>query len=117
MLKYIVDNLAWKLVSLLAALVIWLAVASEPELETVLNVPVQFRNAPRNLEISSGIASTVELELSGISGRLRSFGAAPDPVVLDFSKVNAPGERTFNIDSGTIRLPRGVRLVRAVPAQ
>ena len=107
----------WKLVCLFAAFLIWLAVASEPEMATVLRVPVQYKNAPRDLEISSDIAGTVRLELVGVSGQLKSFSAVPAPVILDFSTVRAPGERTFNIDSSTIRLPKGVQLIRAVPAQ
>jgi hypothetical protein len=84
---------------------------------TVLRVPVQFKNAPRNLEISSRIDDTVRLELMGLSGRLRAFAAAPAAVILNFSNVRAAGERTFNVDSNTVKLPRGVQLLRAVPAQ
>jgi YbbR domain-containing protein len=117
MLAFITENLGWKLLSLFAAVLVWVAVASEPELETAVNAPVEYRNSPRDLEISSEIASTVRLELSGVGGRLRSFASGPDPVLLDFSSVKAPGERTFNIDAQTVRLPRGVQFVRAVPAQ
>ena len=84
---------------------------------TVLRVPVQYKYGPRDLEISSEIAGNVQLELLGVSGRLKEFSAVPAPVILDFSTVRAPGERTFNIDSRTIRLPKGVQLIRAVPAQ
>jgi YbbR domain-containing protein len=115
--KWILANWPWKLLSLAAAAVLWVAVASEPEMATVLRVPVQFKNTPSTLEISSDIQSTVRLELRGASGRLRQWSAAPTPVVLDFSKVTTPGERTFNIDASEIHLPRGVQLMTSVPAE
>ena len=117
MIRFITEHWGWKLFALFCATLIWLGVASEPEMSTVLTVPVLFKDAPRALEVSHGIVSTVRLELSGISGRLKSFSAAPAPVVLDLSKVDSPGERTFNIDADNVKLPRGVTLVRSVPAQ
>ncbi len=117
MIRRIFKDWPWKLVSLCAAVIIWVLVASEPEMATVLRVPVQYKDAPLNLEISSDIASTVRLELVGVSGTLKQFSSVPSPVVLDFSSVRGPGERTFNIDAKTVKLPKGVQLVRAVPAQ
>ncbi len=107
----------WKLACLFVATLIWLAVASEPEMATVLRVPVQYKYAPRDLEISSDVAGNVQIELQGVSGRLKEFSAVPAPVIIDFSTVRAPGERTFNIDGRTLRLPKGVQFLRAVPAQ
>jgi YbbR domain-containing protein len=117
LLTAVVRHWPWKLLSLALAAVLWLAIASEPEMATVLRVPVQYKNAPRNLEISSHVDDTVRLELMGLSGRLRSFAAAPSPVILNLAGVHAAGERTFNIDTNTVSLPRGVQLLRAVPAQ
>ncbi len=117
MIGWILQDWPWKLLSLCAAVIIWVLVASEPEMATVLRVPVQYKDAPRDLEISSDIASNVRLELVGVSGILKQFSAVPSPVVLDFSTVKGPGERTFNIDASAVKLPKGVQLVRAVPAQ
>ena len=115
--RLLTENFSWKLLSLCAAILIWVAVASEPEVQTVVSVPVEYRNVPRSLEMGSDIASTVKLELSGLGGQLSSFEASPAPVVLDFRQVNSPGERTFGLSEQNVRLPRGVTLVRAVPGQ
>ena len=117
MIRRILKDWPWKIVSLFAAVIIWVLVASEPEMATVLRVPVQYKDAPLDLEISSDIASTVRLELVGVSGTLKQFSTVPSPVILDFSGVHGPGERTFNIDAKTLKLPKGVQLLRAVPAQ
>jgi YbbR domain-containing protein len=110
-------NIGWKLLSLGAAVVLWIFVASEPELATLRSIPVEYKAVPGDLEISSKFVDNVLLEMRGPSGRLRDLRDARPAVVLDFSSVHQPGDRTFTIDPGNVSLPRGIELVRAVPAQ
>jgi YbbR domain-containing protein len=114
----VIQNLGWKLLSLAIAVVVWGVVANEPELSTFTTVGVAYKNLPEDLEISSDPVSTVKLELRGPSGELRGVGGSgvQPEVILDMSKVE-PGERTFPIGDGNVRLVRGVRLVRAIPSQ
>jgi YbbR domain-containing protein len=111
-------NLAWKLLSLAIAVVVWGIVANEPELSTFATVGVEYKNLPDDLEISSDPVSAVKLELRGPSGELRGVGdgGAHPEVILDMSRVQ-PGERTFPIDNGSVKLVRGVHMVRAIPAE
>jgi YbbR domain-containing protein len=110
------QNLGWKLLSLGIAVVLWALVASEPELSTFAVVGVEYKNLPDRLEISSDLVSSLRLELRGPSGALRGLaeGGMRPEVILDMSGVE-PGERTFEIGDGNVRLPRGVRLVGAMP--
>ena len=117
LLKLATHNLGWKLLSLISAVAIWALVASEPELSTFVTVPVEYKNMPDDLEISSDSAASVTLEIQGPAGELDS--AMPGPlahVTLDMSRAS-PGERTFTVDNHSVKLPHGVRLVRAEPAQ
>ena len=111
------QNLGWKLLSLAIAVVIWALVATEPELTTMANVRLEYKNLPEGLEISSEpSASSIELELSGPAGALRGMGEANHPaVVIDMSGA-ASGERTFSIGDRNVKVMRGVRLVRAIPS-
>lgn len=120
-LKWIRDllfqNLAWKLLSLAIAVVIWALVASEPELATFANVRLEYKNLPEGLEISSEPVSSIVLELRGPSGALRGTGEAIHPaVVIDMSGAES-GERTFSIGDRNVKVMRGVRLVRAIPSE
>jgi YbbR-like protein len=122
-LRWITDHFGWKLLALAIAVLIWVLVASEPELSTFVNVRLEYKNLPEDLVISSEPVTTISLELRGPSGELRgvSFGPAIEggmrpAVILDMSGVQ-PGERTFAIGDGNVRLPRGVHLVRAVPSE
>jgi YbbR domain-containing protein len=114
---WLVHNFGWKLLSLLAAFLIWWNIANDPDLATFLSAPVQFRNYPKDLEISSPIISTVDVEARGPAGQLRDLRTAHLSAVIDFSAVKTPGERTFTLTSKEVQLPRGVELVRTVPAQ
>jgi len=109
----VTGNPGWKLLSLAIAVVVWGVVSNEPELSTFATVGVEYRNLPDNLEISSDPVNTVTLELRGPSGQLR--GVSPE-VILDMAKVQT-GDRTFPIGDGSVRLVRGVRLVRAIPSE
>jgi len=116
-LRLVTYNFGWKLLALASAFVIWVLVASEPELSTFTTVRLEYRNLPDNLEISSAPAETVTLELRGPAGELRGTGDNRRPgVMLDMSNV-MPGRRTFTIGDGNVSLPRGVRLVRAIPSE
>src|SRR5207248_1852412 len=114
---WLTHNFGWKLLSLMAAFLIWWYIANDPDLATFLSAPVQFRNYPKDLEISSAIISTVDVEARGPAGQLRDLRTAHLSAVIDFSAVKTPGERTFTLTSKEVQLPRGVELVRTVPAQ
>ena len=51
MIQLFTRNLGWKLLSLLIAIALWIAVAREPEVATSLSVPVEFRNMRDDLDI------------------------------------------------------------------
>lgn len=105
----------WKLLSLAIAVLLWIFVTSEPRLSTFVSVPVEYKNLAPELDINSSLIESVYLELRGPAGELRSEGRQYR-VVLDMSGVG-PGERTFSIGPGDVRLPQGVRMVRSVPSQ
>lgn len=117
MKRWLLKNLGWRLLSLFIAVALWLSVASEPEMATLISVPVQYKEPGDDLEVTSRLVEAVQLETHGLSGRLRDLASSRTAVVLDFSKVTEPGERTFNITRAQTNLPRGVDLLRATPAQ
>jgi YbbR domain-containing protein len=110
-------NIGWKLLSLAAAALIWISVASEPELATFVSAHVEYKNLAPGVEINSDVVETVYLEVRGPSEALR-LPELPRraAVILDMAGIE-PGQHTFTIDGGDVVLPRGVQLVRARPAQ
>jgi YbbR domain-containing protein len=110
-------NFIWKALSLAIAIAAWLAVASEPELATIVAVPVEYRNYPKDLEISSDIVSTINVEARGPASRLASLHDSRIAAVIDLAGVNVPGERTFTLSASALNLPRGADLIRTIPSQ
>ena len=116
MIEAVTRNFWWKVLSVLIAVLLWAAVANEPELSTFLSAAVEYKDLPDNIEISSDPAETVDLELRGPSGELRTFRESHASVILDMSAAR-PGEKTFSISDTNVKLPHGIRLVRSIPSQ
>ena len=110
-------NLGLKLFSLAAAFALWLAYSGARELTTSLPVSVQYRNIPKNLEISSNIVEQVHLILRGPAPLLARLASSQFPVVIDLSSVSRPGVNAFTINRANVGLPAGIVLERAIPAQ
>ena len=117
MKNFFTHNIGWKLLSLAAAVLLWISVATEPELATFVSAHVEYKNLSPAVEINSDVVETVSLEVRGPSEALR-LPELPrrSAVILDMADIE-PGQRTFTINSSDVRLPRGVQLVRAIPAQ
>jgi YbbR domain-containing protein len=109
-------NIGWKLLSLAVAFVLWILVAREPELATSISVPIEFKNLPDDLDISSNVPERMHIEIRGPSGRLSRDYLAELAAVLDLKDARA-GERTYTINGYNLNLPVGVVFYRAVPSQ
>jgi YbbR domain-containing protein len=116
-IELITRNLGWKIFSLLVSLLLWFAYARDPEIGAFVSVPVEYRGMPEGLEISSDLVNAVSIDLRGPSEKVANFSSAKSAIVLDFSGIRKPGERTFQIEERDINLPTGMRLERAIPAQ
>jgi diadenylate cyclase len=116
-MRFLTRNILWKLFALLAAFGVWLNIASEPELATIVSIPVEYNNFPRDLEISSDIVEAIDVEARGPAGQIRRLHDSPVAAVIDFSNVHVPGERTFTLTTRELQLPRGIDLIRTIPAQ
>jgi YbbR domain-containing protein len=115
-MRLLTRNLGWKLLSILLAVGLWLAIAREPEVATSLSVPVEFKNMRDDLDISGNLPDQVFLEVRGPSGRLSRDNLSALAVVLDLADAQ-PGQRTYNIRGRNLNLPSGVAFYRAVPSQ
>ncbi len=117
-MRFLTHNIWWKLLSLAAGFAIWVNIASEPQLSTILSAPVEFRNYPADLEISSNnIVEAIDVEARGPSGLLRDLADSHLAAIVDFTSVKEPGERTFTLTQRELNLPNGMQLIRTIPAQ
>jgi len=116
MKQFFTHNIGWKLLSLLIAVAIWIAVAREPELATSLSVPVEFKNLPEDLDIGANVPERMHLEIRGPSGRLSRDNLTDIALILDLADAH-PGERTYTMHPFNFNLPSGTTFYRTVPSQ
>jgi hypothetical protein len=110
-------HLAWKLGSLLIAVMLWIAMSVEPDAVTNREVPLLFRGLPNELLIGGDPPDRVRIELRGPERRLTSETLADTVAVFELGDIKEPGERTFTISTVNLNLPTGVTFLRAVPSQ
>ncbi len=117
LLRALTQNFFWKLLSVVAAIALWITFAGETEISTSIPITVQYRRVPPDLEISAARLDRLFLKLKGPGARLTGGSLSHLAVVLDFGDIHYPGERTFTIGSENLNLPAGISLVRVVPSQ
>jgi len=110
------QNLGVKLVSVLLAVGLWLAVANAPPAEIEMRVPIEFRNLPPNLEIDSASFTEAQVRLRGPERVLDRMTPADVKAEVDLSNMQ-PGERTFDLTPRHVHVPDEVEVEQIIPGQ
>src|SRR6202165_94531 len=63
--RHVLHNFGIKLLSLALAVGLWLAVTRDPVAEVAVEVPIEFRNIPENLEINTESVPRAEIRVRG----------------------------------------------------
>ncbi len=114
--KYVIKNLPFKLVSLAIAVMLWWAVGRDQPIDIPMTVPLEFQNAPANLEINSDYPFQARVTLRGPERLLQELRLSEVHAILDLQGA-APGERTIELSPKDIHVPRNVKVIQVVPAQ
>jgi YbbR domain-containing protein len=114
--RIFVHNFWLKLVSLLLAIGLWLAVARSPVAEVEVRVPIEFQNLPDKLEIDSANSTEVQIRVRGPERVIHRLQPADVHAEINLATVR-PGERTFDLSSSQIHVPQDLEVVQIIPAQ
>jgi diadenylate cyclase len=114
--RIFVHNIGLKLVSLLLAIGLWMAVARSPVAEVEMRVPIEFHNLPDNLEIDSASFTEAQIRVRGPERVIHQLQAADLHAEIDLASVR-PGERTFDLTSRQVRVPQDLEVVQIIPGQ
>jgi len=115
--QVLTDNIGWKLLSVLLAVLLWVAVEGEPDLVTVETVPVYYRNVDPALALVASPPATVRLELRGPSDVMGRQNLSNVAVVVDLHGMSQPGETVFPITDENVTQPIGVSFLRSDPPE
>lgn len=110
-------NVPLKVLSLVIASGLWAFVNfGERDSEEALKVPLQFRNIPARLMITSPRVDFIDVRVVGPRTLLGRIDHNQLAIPLDFSGARS-GPAIFSVNVDRLNLPRGVRVVRVTPSQ
>jgi YbbR domain-containing protein len=113
--RVFVHNAGLKVVSLLLATGLWLAVARSPIAEVEMTVPIEFESLPDNLEIDSATFTQAQVRIRGPERVIQHLQPTDVMAEIDLSKVQA-GTRTFDL-ADRVHVPQDLEVVQIIPGQ
>ncbi|MGH9500982.1 MAG: CdaR family protein [Terriglobales bacterium] len=114
--RAVLHNLGLKLIALALAVGLWMAVARDPVAEVAVEIPVEIRNLPQDIEISSEIAPKAQIRLRGPERIIRHLQSSDVYAAIELNGVT-PGQRTFDLTAQQIHQPAGIEVVQILPSQ
>jgi YbbR domain-containing protein len=117
MRRWVLHNFWLKVLSLLIATGLWLAISPDQEpAEVAIRVPIEFRHVPQGLEISSATIPEAQIRVRGPERLIRALRSTDLHAELELVDAQA-GERTFDLTAQQIRHQRELNVVQVVPGQ
>jgi YbbR domain-containing protein len=114
--RHVLHNFGIKLLSLALAVGLWLAVTRDPIAEVAVQVPIEFRNIPENLEINTESIPRAEIRVRGPQRIVRRLQSADIYAEIELGGMK-PGERTFDLTAEQVHHPRELEVVQVIPSQ
>lgn len=115
--RWVLHNFWLKVLSLVLATGLWLAISPDQEpAEVAVRVPIEFRDVPPHLEISSATIPEAQIRVRGPERLIRELRATDIHAELELADAQ-PGERTFDLTAQQIRHQRELHIVQVVPGQ
>jgi YbbR domain-containing protein len=114
--RHVAHNFGLKLISLAMATALWLAVAHDPVAEVAVDVPIEFRHIPGNLEIASESVPEAQIRVRGPERVIHRLQPQDVHAEIDLSSAK-PGERTFDLTAQQVNAPHDLDVVQVIPSQ
>jgi len=115
-LRLLTHNWFEKLFAVLLAVLLWITVASETVSEIGIEVPLEYRNIPPQMEITGDATNTVEVRLRGSSNLLREITASDISTTIEVSKLEA-GDHIIPLTPRNVQAPFGIEVLRVNPSR
>jgi len=115
MIQSLLNNWHLKLLSLLFATVLWLFIVGEQKLERGFSVPLELKNLPENMMVTSEVPSHIDVRIIGPRTLLVNQDPDELSIVVDLKGLKV-GVTTFRRLEDRINLPGGMRVSRLFPS-
>ncbi len=114
-MRFLLDSVALKLMSLGLAALLWYVIAGEKSSEMGVVVPLELQNFPKELELTGEAVDSVEVRLRASPGIIRRLVPSDISAQVDVAGT-AEGERVVHLTPESIHVPYGVRVVKINPS-
>ncbi len=114
--QFITHNWFAKLFSILLASLLWITISTQANSEIGINIPLEYRNIPSQLEVTGDTTDNIEVRLRGPAALLREIAPRDISATVDLGGVR-PGEKIVQLTPKNVKLPFGVDVVRVSPSQ
>ena len=104
-----------KVISLVLATMLWMLVATETSSEIGMEVPLEYRNIPAQLEITGDTTNSVQVRLRGSANIIRDISARDVSTTIDLSRMRA-GEKIVALSTQNVQAPFGADVIRVNPS-
>lgn len=111
--KLISANLWLKLASLMLAVILWFFVVSKGRTVIVIDVPIEFKNIPANLEVVNA-PRTVSLDIEGHERLLKRLKQEDVRIVIDLGSFKN-GKTFYTLHTDNIKLPNTLAVAKISP--
>jgi YbbR domain-containing protein len=115
MRRLLFENLGLKIAAVLLSIVLWIFVTSRGQSELSVDVPLEFNDIPRSLEIVNHTVKTITLVIKGQERFLKNIRPSDIRVSLDLGKAKK-GDGTYSISRDDIKLPHAVTVTNITPS-
>jgi len=115
MIQTLMNNWHLKLMSLMFAIVLWLFIVGEQKLERGFSVPLELKNVPEGMMVTSEVPSHIDVRIIG--PRTLLVNQDPEQLSIRIDLKGLPeGVTTFRRLEDRISLPGGMRVSRLTPS-
>jgi YbbR domain-containing protein len=114
MKKRIFSDIGLKILSVALAMSLWFFVTYRGQSEMAIDVPIEFKNMPKGLEILRQNIKTVSLNIRGHERLLKGLKPMDARVIVDLADAKK-GEATYYFDKDNIEIPRTIKVLRIEP--
>jgi hypothetical protein len=115
--RWVLHNFWLKVLSLVLATGLWLAISPEQEpAEVTVRVPIEFRHVPPQMEISSVNVPEAQVRVRGPERMIRELRSTDIHADLELKNAQ-PGEQTFYLTAQQIHLQRDLTVVQVAPSR
>ncbi|MDI1472154.1 MAG: CdaR family protein [Thermodesulfovibrio sp.] len=111
----IAENLTFKLISIALAVFLWFFVTFKGQTETYVEIPIEFKGVPAGMEILKQNVKKINISISARERIIREIAQNNIRVIIDLSNAKL-GENSIPITKSSIKIPRGVEILRIEPS-